>query len=283
MHSSTIGPWNRDDYRSFIKLLGGPIHEFIEDRDGGLGIGPRGSSDSVDVAIFLRETQPIIENRPDLDVPPPIPFDVLLRYVEDVDWRTVEQHPIHKWLVRNPNYQRAREKFDKLRRSEQPNAPEALRQEREFLLLVVNVAGLYFEEAAAEARKTKGQKERRRALRRQAAAACRKLQGLIRQGIALSQPRATRRLTLYLKQLEDEISVRKPYEGPTGVARKYCELFAEHFYFSFGRGSTPVLSAWAAMIDYVPDIATVERYVKRAKAIWMQRDSRMGRGDPHER
>jgi len=226
------------------------------------------------------------ETRQGMDVLPPTPssssIDFHLGNVEDVgaDLIAARAHPLYAWLRRNQHYRRAREKFDKLRRKRQPHAPEQLRDEREFLVLVVNVAGLYFEEVATEARKTKRQKERIRILRRQAVGASRKLRGLLNQGIALSQPRPTRRLALYLKQLEEELSARKPYDGPTGLARKYCELFAEHFYFSFGRGSVPVLSAWAAMIGYTPDIATIERYVKRAKTLWMHREMRMGRRRP---
>jgi hypothetical protein len=282
MQRRNVGPWYRHDYISFIKLLGGPIEEFIELKGGGVGIGPRSTSDSVEVEMFLREHQLIGESRSDVDIPPEAPMDVLSGHTRDVDWDVIRQHPINRSLARDPNYRRARIKFEKLRRWERPDAPGALRDQREFLLLVVNVAGLYFQETAAEEKKTKAQKQRGRAQRRQASAACLKLRGLIKRGIGLSQPRATLRLSLYLKQLDDEISIRKPYEGPNGLARKYCELFAEHFYFSFGRGSTPVLSAWAAMIDYVPDVATLERYVKRAKTIWMRRNSGVGRSDPHE-
>jgi hypothetical protein len=262
MVRNTVGPWKRKDYYDFLKVLNSPLTEVIDEPAGGFSIGVE---------------EPIGHLEPDTNGS----YELIMNsapaeadQTAEVKLQAIRSHPVYLWLMGNPNFKKAWGRFQKVRTRRHHESVAEIR----FLANWVNIAGRYFE-GKAEPRKQRAQTV---SLRRKTVGTTRRLRGLINQGVRLRSPKDTRLLFLLLEQLLEELQERKSYEGPTALERQYTEQFAESLYLDFDISSTVIVAAWAAMIEYVPDHATLERYMKRAKGKWEARLDRLQQ-DPHKR
>ena len=255
-----VGPWNRKDYGEFLRILNCPLTVVIDEAGGGFSIGAeepvcQWERDTDGSVALVRNSAPAEEDES-----------------AETKLKAITSQPVYLWLIGNPNFNKALSRFRACRHHE-PGA------DVKFLANWVNIAGKYFE-GKAEPRKQRAQTV---SLRRKTLLTTRKLRGFMNQGMRLRNPTDARLLVLLLERLVDELQERKSYEGPTALERQYTERFAECLYLDFGISSTVIVTAWGAMIEYVPDHATLERHMKRVKERWKARLNRVQNEDPHKR
>jgi hypothetical protein len=264
MLRNTVGPWKRKDYDEFLKILNCPLTVVIDEPGGGFSYG-------VEEPIGHLEPDPNGSYELALNSPP-----AEMDETADAKLRAIRSHPIYSWLKGDQNFKRGWGRFQKLRSNLQRSENVA---EVSYLANVVTLAGRYYDHSAEPPRR----RAQAVSLRRKTVATAHKLRGFMNHGVRLRNPTDSRLLCLLLGQLEVELHERKSYAGRSALERQYTEWFAESLFLDFNISSTVIVSAWAAMIGYVPDHSTLERHMSRAKQKWKARLARFQNEDPQKR
>jgi hypothetical protein len=196
---------------------------------------------------------------------PPQNPEVRAKYIE-VHRLKMHAHPFYSWLESNSHFCAAQKRFDYARNRSRQGPMLSEFADFRFVRIVALYVGSFWLFKQLGIRSSHATKRQAR----QAKGYAKKLREIMSAGVRLRDSKQQNQLNILLKQLEMEIesAPRKEKEDKTFEQRKCVEQVAFQLQSTFGKVLPSILSEIAGMVDWLPDMTTIDRVAKKGRVKW---------------